>query len=104
MGLLMLTYATHPLEIAAFAIFHGVAWGLRGPFMQAIRADYLGRNSIGMILGLSAAIIAFGQIAGPLVAGVLADMTGDYKTGFTILALIAASGSVLFLLARKPAY
>jgi len=101
-GLLMLTYATHPLEIAAFAIFHGVAWGLRGPFMQAICADYFGRNSIGMILGLSAAIIALGQIAGPLVAGVLADMTGDYKTGFTVLALIAASGSVLFLLARKP--
>jgi len=103
-GLLMLTYATHPLEIAAFAIFHGIAWGLRGPFMQAIRADYFGRNSIGMILGLSAAIIALGQIAGPLVAGVLADMTGDYKTGFTVLALIAASGSVLFLLARKPAH
>jgi sugar phosphate permease len=103
-GLLMLTYATHPLEIAAFAIFHGVAWGLRGPFMQAIRADYFGRNSIGMILGLSAAIIAFGQIAGPLVAGILADMTGDYKTGFTVLALIAASGSVLFLLALKPSH
>jgi sugar phosphate permease len=103
-GLLMLTYATDPLEIAAFAIFHGVAWGLRGPFMQAIRADYFGRNSIGMILGLSAAIIAFGQIAGPLVAGVLADMTGDYKTGFTVLALIAASGSVLFLLALKPSH
>jgi sugar phosphate permease len=101
-GLLMLTYATHPLEIAAFAIFHGIAWGLRGPFMQAIRADYFGRNSIGMILGLSAAIIALGQIAGPLVAGVLADITGDYRTGFTVLALVAASGSVLFLLARKP--
>jgi MFS family permease len=55
-------------------------------------------------LGLSAAIIAFGQIAGPLVAGILADMTGDYKTGFTVLALIAASGSVLFLLALKPTH
>ena len=43
-----------------------------------------------------------GQIAGPLVAGVLADITGDYRTGFTVLALVAASGSVLFLLARKP--
>jgi len=102
LGLLMLTYATHPSEIAAFAIFHGVAWGLRGPFMQAIRADYFGRNSIGMILGLSAVIIALGQIAGPLIAGVLADMTGNYKTGFTILSLIAACGSLLFIFAKKP--
>jgi len=31
-------------------------------------------------------------------------MTGDYKTGFTVLALIAASGSVLFLLALKPTH
>lgn len=102
LGLLMLTYATHPIEIAAFAIFHGAAWGLRGPFMQAIRADYFGRNAIGMILGLSAVVIALGQIAGPLVAGVLADLTGDYKTGFTVLSIIAAFGSLLFMFAKKP--
>ncbi|NBS72806.1 MAG: MFS transporter, partial [Betaproteobacteria bacterium] len=87
-GLLLLTYATHPIEIAAFAIIHGAAWGLRGPFMQAIRADYFGRNAIGMILGLSAVIVALGQVAGPLVAGVLADVTGDYKTGFTVLSIM----------------
>jgi len=101
-GLLLLTYATHPAEVIGFALIHGVAWGLRGPFMQAIRADYFGRNAIGMILGLSAVIVALGQIAGPLVAGVLADLTGNYRLGFTVLALVAGSGSVLFMLARKP--
>jgi MFS family permease len=61
-----------------------------------------GRNAIGIILGLSAAIIAVGQIAGPMVAGVLADLTGDYRLGFTLLALLAAMGSVAFMLATKP--
>jgi MFS family permease len=103
LGLLMLTYAVHPLMLGAFALLHGVAWGLRGPFMQAMRADYFGLQAIGMILGLSAIIISVGQIAGPLVAGAFADLTGNYRTGFTVLALLAASGSVLFLLARKPA-
>ena len=102
-GLLMLTYANHPLWLGGFAVLHGVAWGLRGPFMQAIRADYFGLQAIGMIMGLSAFIISLGQIAGPLVAGVLSDSTGNYRTGFTVLALIAGSGSALFLFAKKPA-
>ena len=101
-GLLMLTYATGPAMLTAFAVLHGTAWGLRGPFMQAIRADYFGRRSIGMILGLSSLIIAIGQIGGPMVAGLFADATGDYRTGFTLLALVAGLGSVLFMTAKKP--
>ena len=102
LGLLMLTYATSVAWLLAFSAFHGIAWGLRGPLMQAIRADYFGRNAIGMIMGLSAAIIAIGQIAGPMVAGILADITGDYRWGFSVLALLAAAGSVAFWLAHKP--
>ena len=101
-GLLLLTYATHPAQVVAFALLHGMAWGLRGPLMQSIRADYYGRNAIGMILGLSSVIIALGQIAGPMVAGMLADLTGDYRTGFTVLAVTAGCGSMLFFFAVPP--
>ncbi len=101
-GLLMLTYAAGPVMLAAFALLHGGAWGLRGPFMQAIRADYFGRRSIGMILGLSSIIVVLGQIGGPMVAGVLADLTGNYRAGFTVLALLAGLGSLFFLLAKRP--
>ena len=48
-GLLMLTYATGPVMLVVFAALHGVAWGLRGPFMQAIRADYFGREAKEML-------------------------------------------------------
>ena len=81
----------------------GTAWGLRGPFMQAIRADYFGRRSIGMIIGLSSMITVIGQIGGPILAGAFADWTGNYRMGFTILAVLAASGSLFFLMAKKPA-
>jgi cyanate permease len=43
-----------------------------------------------------------GQIAGPMVAGVLADLTGDYQLGFSLLALLSALGSLCFILATKP--
>jgi sugar phosphate permease len=102
-GLLCLTYATGPVMIAAYAILHGTAWGLRGPMMQALRADFFGRSAIGMILGLSFMIMIIGQIGGPMIAGILADMTGDYRAGFTTLALLAGLGSAFFLLARRPA-
>ena len=101
-GLLMLTYAAHAAILAASALVHGTAWGLRGPFMQAIRADYFGRSSIGMIIGLSSLITVIGQIGGPLIAGAFADYTGNYRAGFTLLAVLAGSGSLFFLLARQP--
>ena len=102
LGLLMLTYAANLYWVMAFALLHGAAWGLRGPLMQAIRADYFGRSAIGMIMGLSALFISLGQVAGPLVAGVLADLTGNYRTGFTVIGLLAVAGSLLFFAARTP--
>jgi sugar phosphate permease len=102
-GMLMLTYALGPVMLVLFAVFHGLAWGVRGPFMQAIRADYFGRKSIGMILGLSAMLTAVGQVSGPLLAGIMGDATGDYDLGFTVLALIAGAGTFLFWFAKPPA-
>ena len=101
-GLLLLTYALTVPMVLAFAVLHGAAWGLRGPFMQALRADYFGRSAIGMILGLSLMIVVVGQIGGPMIAGILADHTGNYRVGFTILALLAGLGSLFFVLAKKP--
>jgi MFS family permease len=71
--------------------------------MQAIRADYFGRQAIGAIMGISAVITAVGQMAGPMIAGLLADLTGDYRLGFTVLSILAALGSMSFMLANKPA-
>src|SRR5262249_24931149 len=103
LGLLSLTYAKTTPCVIAFAALHGVAWGLRGPFMHAIRADYFGRSAIGMILGLAFMIIVIGQVGGPMIAGMLADITGNYRTGFTVLALLAGVGSMFFVLAKRPA-
>jgi sugar phosphate permease len=102
LGLLLLTFASSWPMVVAFAVLHGTAWGLRGPFMQAIRADYFGRSAIGMILGLSFMIIVVGQVGGPIIPGIFADITGNYRLGFTILAVLAGLGSGFFLLARKP--
>ena len=104
LGLLMLTYATGFAMLVAFAVLHGAAWGVRGPFMQAIRADYFGRRAIGMIMGVSAVVVAIGQVAGPLVAGIFVDLLGDYQVGFTTLALVSLAGAWAFGAAVQPVH
>jgi MFS family permease len=70
--------------------------------MAALRADYFGSASFGMITGISSMVVMIGMMAGPLVAGIIADRTGSYQTGFRVLAGCAALGSIFFLLARRP--
>ena len=101
-GLLLLAYAESLWMVVAFTMLHGLAWGTRGPLMMAIRADYFGRTSYGTIMGFSSIIVMIGMMAGPLLAGFLADRTGNYEVGFTVLALAAGMGSIFFVLATRP--
>jgi len=103
-ALLFLASATSFWMVLAFAVLHGLAWGVRGPLMSAIRADYFGSASFGAITGTSSMIVMLGMMAGPLVAGVLADLTGSYETGFRVIAGLAALGSIFFALSKRPAH
>lgn len=102
-ALVLLAWAWTVWMVVAFAVLHGLAWGIRGPLMAAIRADYFGSASFGMITGASSMIVMFGMMGGPLIAGILADRTGSYRVGFAVLAALALLGSVFFVLARRPA-
>lgn len=101
-GLLLVAFATELWMVVLFAALHGVAWGIRGPQMVALRADYFGPSSFGTIMGFSSLVVMLGMSGGPIVAGYMADISGDYQSGFTLLALMALVGSLCFLAARPP--
>jgi MFS family permease len=101
-GLLLVTYSSSMLMVFGFAVLHGLAWGIRGPLMVALRADFFGAASFGAIMGWSSLIVMFGMSGGPIVAGVLHDMTGDYRSGFTLLSVLSLAGAACFLAARPP--
>ena len=101
-GLLLVTYAFSLWMVFGFALLHGFAWGTRGPLMVAMRADYFGATAFGTIMGWSSMIVMFGMSGGPIIAGVLRDMTGDYRLGFTVLALVSLAGAVCFGFATAP--
>lgn len=102
-ALVLLAFATSRGETAVFAAVHGAAWGIRGTLINAIRADYFGRASYATISGFASLIIMIGMTTGPLFAGFLHDLTGNYRQAFMILAGFSALGSVALMLARKPA-
>ena len=101
-GLLALAWGTSLAWVLVFSVLHGAAWGMRGPLMQAMRADYFGRKSFSMIMGFSSMITMLGMMSGPIIAGLMADAFGNYRYGFTVLAIFAACGSLFFLFATKP--
>lgn len=103
-AIIILAFANSTLMVGAFAVLHGVAWGARGPLMSAIRADYFGGANFGTIMGTSSLIASIGTTIGPLIAGILADMTGSYELGFTVLAVLAALGSLFFVFAKPPKF
>ncbi len=101
-GMLLVAYATSLAMVVLFTLLHGLAWGVRGPQMVALRADYFGATSFGTIMGFSSLIVMLGMSAGPIIAGYMADRSGDYQSGFTVLAVLVLVGGFCFLLARPP--
>ncbi len=88
--------------IFVFALLHGLAWGVRGPVLLALRADYFGPRDFGKIMGLSQLVMTSGMMTGPLFAGLMRDLTGGFETGFTILAVIALFGALLIVFSPRP--
>lgn len=101
-ALMGIAYAGSLGLVYVFAVIHGLAWGTRGPLMGAMRADYFGVRALGTIMGLSSLIVTVGNVFGPVFAGFMADVRGDYELGFVILAAMTGVGTVFFLAAKRP--
>ena len=72
--------------------------------MVALRADYFGASSFGTIMGISSLIIMIGMSSGAIIAGVLADIFGDFKVAFTLFAVSSIVGSACFFFAKRPTH
>ena len=103
-GMLVLAFFdTYPM-LLLFSVLHGIAWGIRGPQMVAIRADYFGTISFGKILGISSMVVMFGTMVGPIICGLVVDHYGTYQNAFISIGLISYIGALFFYFARKPIF
>jgi sugar phosphate permease len=65
-------------------------------------ADYFGRASFGAIRGAALTVQVTAQASGPLLSGVLRDLTGDYVASLVCFAVLSFVGAFIALLARAP--
>lgn len=102
-AIVILAFASSSAALVLAAVLHGLGWGVRGPLMGAMRADYFGRGSYAMIMGVVSLIVTLGSVGGPLLTGILADATGGYRGAFLILGGMAVAGAGAFVVLRAPA-
>lgn len=88
-------------QLFLFLALYAPTYGGLAALMQAIRAEYFGRKAFGTIMGFMAMVIMLGTMAGPLFAGYVWDITGNYRLAFTVFA-IAALVAVGLILGAKP--
>jgi MFS family permease len=86
------------LSIFFFGI---VAWSIPS-IMAAAVGDYVGARNAPAAFGLVTFIFGFGQIAGPSVAGILAERTGSFSSSFMMAATLTGTAILLTLFLKKP--
>ena len=89
-------------QIFPFALFWGIAFGGMIPARGVIISSYFGTGSFGSIQGLVQSVSVFGGMLGPILMGVVFDLTQSYVLGIYIIMSVAAAAIPLVVLARPP--
>ena len=71
--------------------------------MPAFAADYFGSKNVGSIYGLMLTAWGFASAFGPLLIAHMRQLSGNYRSGFHVIAIIMVVSTLLPLLVRPPA-
>ena len=89
---------TIPLYFLTYGLGHA-SYVVSG---QAVVADFFGTRRYATIRGVMSSISVLGGVLGPVFAGYMFDVQGDYRLAFLILGPIIAIGAPAILAAGKP--
>jgi len=90
-----------PFLYLSIALFGFAAWSVPG-IMAAAVGDYMGPAHAVAGFGTITFIFGLGQIAGPALAGVLAQASGSFATSYLMAAAMAATAMTLSLALKPP--
>jgi MFS family permease len=104
-SLFVLIWAASLATVYVYVLLFGMGFGALQPLRAAIMVEHFGRISYGSIMGTQGAVIAVAAALGPLLAGVIRDVRGDYDVAFVLLAalyFLAAGLMLAMVLAPRP--
>jgi len=102
-GLIWLQFSSSLWMLITFSIIHGFAHGGVFAVISPILAELFGTVSHGLIFGIVTFISSIGAAPGPVTAGYLFDVYGNYGISFMILAGLSLAG-LFATLTLKPVY
>jgi MFS family permease len=70
--------------------------------MTAVAADLAGPQNAAAAFGFITFIFGLGQMAGPVAAGALAEVSGRFASSFALASALAGLAAILSLLLRVP--
>ncbi|MEX1299146.1 MAG: MFS transporter [Desulfotignum sp.] len=91
-----------PFLYVSIGIFGLAVWSIP-TIMSAAVGDYMGPALAVRAFGFITLFFGAGQIAGPALAGVLADTFGSFSPAFFLCAVLTACGAGLTLFLKPPA-
>ncbi|MEM6850784.1 MAG: MFS transporter [Pseudomonadota bacterium] len=100
-GMLALSVAKSPLLIALFAVGDGYSFGIVTFSSAILLLNYYGAKNSPAILG-TMNLISTLAMTGPIVAGRIADVTGEFTSVFVGIAAILAAASAFAVWMPKP--
>ncbi|MBI4298425.1 MAG: MFS transporter [Chloroflexi bacterium] len=101
-ALLLLGLATSLVWAFVFAVLYGISWSIRIPVMRAMQGEYWGRTSLGTISGAQQFVEVLLSVVGPVLAGFMADLQGDYRLTFIVAAALSLIGAICLFSASRP--
>jgi len=78
-----------------FGVILGFAYGALSPLVSPAVAELFGVTSHGVIFGITFCAGNFGEALGPVLAGRIFDVTGNYQWAFLIAAILSIIGIIL---------
>lgn len=101
-GLIILLMAESNAGLVLFVFVYGLTRGAQSFISALIWPDYFGREHIGSIRGTVTSMGIVASAGGPLLAGLLFDITTSYQIAFQVFIFFFFIGSIFIFLAKKP--
>lgn len=101
-GVLSMLAITTALQAYVAAALFGAGIGGLLTMLPIAWADYFGRRSFGAIRGIALTVQVLAQASGPLLSGLLRDLSGSYDLSLGCFAMLSFLGALAALLARPP--
>ena len=98
----LLFLASFPGAMYAFAVVFGLGLGGEYLIIPLIAAELFGVKVLGRLLGVVLTADGVAEAVSPMAVGYLRDATGSYRTGFSLLILIALAGAAAVAALPSP--